>query len=115
MNEQIKTINNELIFNVLQHYIYTHKPVILESFNNGYPTEDTYILEITNIIRPKIVDVLHNLKYNNHIYLSNEDKYIYGLPYKSYAFYKEIISENNKTIFVFCLENDKECKGILLS
>ena len=55
------------------------------------------------------------LKYKNESYLSYDEKKIHGLTYKSYAFYKEQKIENRITQFVFCLEDDKECKGILLS
>ena len=55
------------------------------------------------------------LQFKNESYLSYDEKAIHGLSYKSYAFYKEQKIENNAIQFVFCLEDDKNCKGILLS
>ena len=106
------------IYNVIKKYIAYHKPIFNESFKEEDPfntTENTYIVTMPYIIIPKIIKVLKLLHYKNKTYLSNDEKIITGLPYKSYAYYKEINSENGNTQFVFCLEIDKKCKGIILS
>ncbi len=113
---KIKDIDDHYIIFVLQKFIYTHKPLFRESLNDLFnATEYTYIIEMNNSIIPRIIEVLKMLKYRNESYLSYDEKDIHGLTYKSYAFYKEQKIENGVTQFVFCLEDDKECKGILLS
>jgi hypothetical protein len=64
---------------------------------------------------PRIIKVLNMINYRNESYLSYDEKEIHCLSYNSYAFYKEQKIENGVTQFVFCLEDDKGCKGILLS
>jgi len=111
-----KDINDDVIINLLRKYISTHNPLFSESYNDLYnPIEDTYIIEIKSLVRPRIIEVLNMLQFRNKSYLSYDEKAIHGLSYKSYAFYKEQKIENNATQFVFCLEDDKHCKGILLS
>ena len=112
---KIKDIDNIFIIKLLQSFIYTHKPIFKESFNDGYPTEDTYIIEIKTRGKPRIIEVLNMLEFKNESYLSYDEKEIHGLSYKSYAFYKECKINNCVTQFVFCLDTDKACKGILLS
>lgn len=113
---KIKDIDDNFIINILRKFIYNHKPVFSGSLNNLYnPTEDTYIIQIKSIVRPRIIEVLKMLQFRNESYLSYDEKEVHGLSYKSYAFYKEQKIENNETQFVFCLEGDKACKGILLS
>jgi hypothetical protein len=107
--------NYDNIIKLLQTYIYCNQPIFSESFNDGYPTEDTYILQIKTIIRPRIIEVLKMLQFRNESYLSYDEKDIHGISFKSYAFYKEKIIKNGKKKFIFCLENDKNCRGILLS
>jgi len=109
--------NFDIIINLLKKYVNKYRPIFFESFNEGYPIENTYILQIPFIIIPKIIQVLKILNYKNESYISNDEKFITGLTYKSYAFYKEKKIENNtKQIhFLFCLEDDKNCKGLLLS
>ena len=136
MSTNITNITNfDIIINLLKKYVNKYKPLFLESFNEGYPIENTYILQIPFNIIPKIIQVLKVLKYKNESYISKDETQIHGLPYKSYAFYKEESIENIENIknseniknikniknkskhiyFVFCLEDDKKCRGILLS
>jgi hypothetical protein len=129
---QLENINNEidnnnknklikecyLIYSVIKKYIALHKPIFIESFNEERPLDsiyNTYILEIPYNVIFRIIKVLKLLHYQNKTYLSNDGKNITGLSYKSYAYYKEILYKNEYIKFVFCLENDKYCKGILLS
>lgn len=113
---KLKYIDDNFIINVLQKFIHNHNPIFSGSLNDLYnPTEDTYIIQIKSVVRPRIIEVLKMLHFRNESYLSYDEKEIHGLPYKSYAFYKEQKIENNETHFVFCLEGDKACKGILLS
>ena len=111
-----KDIDDHFIINILQKFIYTHKPLFKESLNDLYnATTYTYIIEMNNSIIPRIIKVLNMINYRNESYLSYDEKDIHGLTYKSYAFYKEQKIENGYKKFVFCLEDDKGCKGILLS
>ena len=104
------------IINLLQIYIYTHNPLFSESFNDIYnPITDTYIIEIKTRVRPRVIEVLNMLQFKNESYLSYDEKEIHGLSYKSYAFYKEQKIDYKAKQFVFCLEDDKNCKGILVS
>jgi hypothetical protein len=116
-NMSINHIKNfNIIISVLQTYIFSHKPIFIESLNDLYnSTEDTFIIEIKAIIIPRIIEVLKVLQFRNESYLSYDGKEIHGLSFKSYAFYKEQTMENGEPQFTFCLENDKDCKGILLS
>lgn len=137
MSANITNITNfDTIINLLKKYVNKYKPLFLEttheSFNKGYPIENTYILQIPFNIIPKIVQVLKALKYKNESYISKDETQVHGLTFKSYAYYKEKSienSENSETIknlkklkhksnyiyFVFCLEDDKNCRGLLLS
>jgi len=131
-NTHIETNSNEIdinkknklirecytIYNVVKKYIATHNPIFNESFNEKDPMniiDNTYILEIPYSVIFRVIKVLNLFHYQNKTYLSNDEKIITGLQHKSYAYYKEIICENGYIQFVFCLENDKACKGILLS
>ena len=115
-SNNFKDINDDVIINLLRKYISTHNPLFSESYNDLYnPIEDTYIIEIKSAVIPRIIKVLKTLKFTNESYLSYDEKEIHGLSYKSYAFYKEQKIENGATKFVFCLEDDKNCKGILVS
>lgn len=131
-NTQLEKTNNEIdiiqrkklikeystIYNALKKYIMFHYPIFNESFDEKEPIntiDTTYALKIPYIVIPKVVKVLKLLHYHNKTYLSNDEKNITGLPYKSYTYYKEIIYDNKYKQYVFCLENDKKCKGILLS
>lgn len=109
--------NFDIIYNLIYKYVNKYKPLYLETFNNGYPIENTYILEIPFIIIPKIVKFLKFKKFRKESYISNDEQQIHGLSYKSYAFYKEkkMYNTKNQIYFVFCLENDKNCRGLLLS
>jgi hypothetical protein len=136
INNEIKITNNEIdivqrnklikecytIYNIIKKYVMFHYPTFNNTFNEEDPInsiDTTYVLEIPYNVIQKITRVLKLLHYHNKTYLSNDEKNITGLPYKSYAYYKEIIYKNgNENIYkhyVFCLENDKKCKGILLS
>jgi hypothetical protein len=118
IDKKNKLINEfYIICKLIKTYIKNYKPIFNESFNELDPintTEITYILEIPYIIISKIIRVLKLLHYKNKTYLSNDEKNITGLPYKSYAYYK-VIYENGYRQYVFCLETDKNCNGILLS
>ena len=57
--------------------------------------------------KSKCIDLIHKeyvCLYFTIVYLSNDEKIITGLSYKSYAYYKEIICENGYIQFVFCLK-----------
>ena len=113
---KLKYIDDNFIINVLRKFIHNNNPIFSSSINDLYnPTEDTYIIQIKSVVRPRIIEVLKMLHFRNESYLSYDEKEIHGLSYKSYAFYKEQKIENNETQFVFCLEGDKACKGILLT
>ena len=106
------------IYNVIKKYVMFHYPIFNNSFNDEDPInsiDTTYVLEIPYNVIPKIIRVLKLLHYHNKTYLSNDEKNITGLSYKSYAHYKQIKTRNGNTQYVFCLENDRKCSGILLS
>ena len=66
--------------------------------------DNTYILEILYSLIFRVIKVLNLFNYQNKTYLSNDEKIITGLQYKSYAYYKEIICDNGYIQFVFCLK-----------
>ena len=120
-NEKDIIIKNKIvkecytIYKVINLYVAQHQPIFNESFNEGYPIENTYLIKIKYTVIFRITRVLLLLHYKNLTYFSNDEKIITGLPYKSFAFFKEIVLENGNTQYVFCLDTDTKCNGILLS
>ena len=120
-NERDMIIKNKIvkecytIYKVIHLYIAQHQPIFTESFNEGYPIENTYLIKIKYTVIFRIARVLLLLQYRNLTYFSNHEKIITGLSYKSFAFFKEIVLENGNTQYVFCLDTDTKCNGILLS
>jgi len=105
------------IYVLMQTYLFNRYPIFNESFNKGYPTDNTYIIKISYNIIQKVINLLHFLKYKDESYLSrdDDDTSICGLQNRSYAFFKSKINVNGEIIYVFCMKNNKNCKGILLS
>ena len=120
-NERDLIIKNKIvkecytIYKVINLYVAQHQPIFNESFNEGYPIEKTYLIKIKYTVIFRIARVLLLLQYRNLTYFSNHEKIITGLSYKSFAFFKEIVLENGNTQYVFCLDTDTKCNGILLS
>ena len=102
----------------IQEYLFSHDPIFKKKLNYENPSEskeNTYL--INKISANSIEKIIKFLKFSKYkeIYLSLIDTQICALTYKSYAFYKSIIDEFGKTIYVFCFQNDINCKGLLLS
>ena len=104
----------KFVYNLLLKYISIHEPIFNDNFNDGYPLENTYLIKISYNNIPKVINLLKFLHYKNESYLSRDNTPISALSDKSYAFYKKQ-RDNLQIKHVYCLENDKECNGILLS
>ena len=103
----------KLLYDNIILYLDKKGPIFNKYYKNLQTYETTYLLIVNKNTLLNIYVLLQLLKFNKLIYLSKDGELISAIEYKKT--YTTIKKSKTDKGYVYCLENDNDIDGILLS